>query len=63
MTEETVPEQVRVRLEKRSRMLSSGIDPYPVSYPRTTTMALLRDEHGSLPPDTATGRSRASRAG
>ena len=55
MTEETVPEQVRVRLEKRSRMLSSGIDPYPVTYPRTTSVALLRDEYGSLPPDTATG--------
>src|SRR6202161_4100276 len=36
-------------------MLSSGIDPYPVSYPRTTSVALLRDEYGSLPPDTATG--------
>ena len=56
MTEEsTFPEQVRVRLEKRSRMLASGIDPYPVSYPRTTSVALLRDEYGSLPPDTATG--------
>ena len=37
-----IPEQVRVRLEKRSRMLSSGIDPYPVSYPRTTTIAAIR---------------------
>jgi lysyl-tRNA synthetase, class II len=55
VTEESVPEQVRVRLDKRSRMLSSGIDPYPVSYPRTTSVALLRDEYGSLPPDTATG--------
>jgi lysyl-tRNA synthetase, class II len=55
VTEETVPEQVRVRLDKRSRMLSSGIDPYPVTYPRTTSVALLRDEYGSLAPDTATG--------
>src|ERR1700734_798058 len=36
-------------------MLSSGIDPYPATYPRTTSVALLRDEYGSLPPDTATG--------
>ncbi len=61
MTEEPVPdnlpEQVRVRLEKRSRMLSSGIDPYPVTYPRTATMAAVREKYGSLPPDTATGET------
>jgi lysyl-tRNA synthetase class 2 len=50
-----VPEQVRVRLEKRSRMLSSGIDPYPVGYPRTATIAEVRAKHGSLAADTATG--------
>src|ERR1700678_4362133 len=37
-------------------MLSSGIDPYPVGYPRTTSMALLREDYGSLPPDTTTGK-------
>ena len=52
-----VPEQVRVRLEKRSRMLESGIEPYPVGYPRTTTIGALRAAHGSLPPDTATGET------
>ncbi|MGD0703273.1 MAG: bifunctional lysylphosphatidylglycerol synthetase/lysine--tRNA ligase LysX [Trebonia sp.] len=61
MTEEAVPdnvpEQVRVRLEKRSRMLASGIDPYPVTYPRTASMALLREKYGSLPPDTTTGET------
>jgi len=36
-------------------MLESGIDPYPVGYPRTTTAAALREKYGSLPPDTATG--------
>ena len=54
---DNVPEQVRVRLEKRSRMLSAGIDPYPVSYPRTTSMAALREQYGSLPPDTTTGET------
>ena len=54
---DNTPEQVRVRLEKRSRMLSSGIDPYPVGYPRTTSMALLREDYGSLPPDTTTGKT------
>src|SRR6201987_2120954 len=36
-------------------MLSSGIDPYPVEYPRTATIAEVRAEHGTLPADTATG--------
>ena len=36
-------------------MLESGIDPYPVGYPRTTTAATLREKYGSLPPDTETG--------
>jgi lysyl-tRNA synthetase, class II len=52
---DNLPEQVRVRLEKRDRMLSSGIDPYPVTYPRTATTASLREKYGSLPPDAATG--------
>jgi lysyl-tRNA synthetase class 2 len=55
VADDNVPEQVRVRLEKRARMLESGIDPYPVGYPRTTTAAALREKYGSLPPDTATG--------
>jgi lysyl-tRNA synthetase, class II len=52
-----VPEQVRVRLEKRSRMLEAGIDPYPVSFPRTASIAAVRAEYGSLEPDTATGQT------
>jgi lysyl-tRNA synthetase, class II len=55
VADDNVPEQVRVRLEKRARMLESGIDPYPVGYPRTTTAASLREKYGSLPPDTETG--------
>jgi lysyl-tRNA synthetase, class II len=52
---DNVPEQVRVRFEKRARMLASGIDPYPVGYPRTTTAAALHEKYGDLPPDMATG--------
>jgi lysyl-tRNA synthetase class 2 len=70
VADDNVPEQVRVRLEKRARMLESGIDPYPVGYPRTTTAAALREKYGSLPPDTATadvvgvtGRVMLSRIG
>jgi len=36
-------------------MLSSGVDPYPVGYPRTTTIAALREKHEGLPADAATG--------
>ena len=55
MADDNVPEQVRVRLEKRARMLASGADPYPVGYPRTTTAAALREKYPDLPKDTATG--------
>ena len=36
-------------------MLASGIDPYPVGYPRTATVAALREKYRDLPTDTATG--------
>ena len=55
MAHDNVPEQVRVRLEKRERMLASGVDPYPVGYPRTTSIAALRERYGDLPKDAATG--------
>ena len=55
MAADNVPEQVRVRLEKRERMLASGIDPYPVGYPRTAMVAALREKYRDLPADTATG--------
>ncbi len=50
-----LPEQVRVRREKYDRLVGSGADPYPVGYPRTTTVAALRAAHADLPPDTDTG--------
>jgi len=49
------PEQVRVRLGKRERLLAEGIDPYPVTFPRTHTIAEVRAKHPDLPADTATG--------
>ncbi|MCK6209756.1 lysine--tRNA ligase [Georgenia sp. EYE_87] len=44
------PEQVRVRTEKRQRLLDSGIDPYPVTLPVTTTIADVRARFGALEP-------------
>ncbi|MPV39129.1 lysine--tRNA ligase [Georgenia subflava] len=42
------PEQVRVRAEKRRRLLDAGIDPYPVTLPITSTVAAVRAEHSGL---------------
>ncbi|MFD6261275.1 lysine--tRNA ligase [Micromonospora chalcea] len=57
-----LPEQMKVRREKRDRMLAEGTEPYPVGFPRTTTLALLRERYADLPTDTATG-DRASVTG
>ncbi len=51
----TGPEQVRVRLAKRQRMIEAGTHPYPVGYPRTATIAEVRAKYADLPPDTGTG--------
>lgn len=50
-----LPEQMRVRRAKRDRMLAEGIDPYPVGYPRTATLAEIRARYADLPADTSTG--------
>ncbi|SFP53654.1 lysyl-tRNA synthetase, class 2 [Amycolatopsis arida] len=54
--DDDLPEQMRVRREKRDRILAEGIDPYPVTVPRTHTLAEVRSAHPDLPPDTATGQ-------
>ncbi|MGQ4598843.1 bifunctional lysylphosphatidylglycerol synthetase/lysine--tRNA ligase LysX [Nocardia sp. R6R-6] len=36
------PEQVRVRMDKLARLADSGVDPYPVAYPPTHTVAEAR---------------------
>ncbi|MFU8854476.1 lysine--tRNA ligase [Micromonospora sp. SL1-18] len=50
-----LPEQMKVRREKRDRMLADGVEPYPVGYPRTSTLARIREQYAELPIDTATG--------
>src|SRR3954462_3050809 len=59
MTEEPpaddLPEQLRVRRAKLDRLRESGVDPYPVTVPRTTTLAEIRAKHPDLAPDTLTG--------
>ena len=46
---------MRVRLDKRQRLLDEGVDPYPVSFPRTVTIAEVRARYPGLEPDTYTG--------
>ncbi|WP_422754326.1 lysine--tRNA ligase [Micromonospora sp. WMMD708] len=57
-----LPEQMKVRREKRDRMLAEGVEPYPVGFPRTSTLAEVRERYAELPTDTATG-DRASVTG
>lgn len=43
-----LPEQLRVRQDKRRRMLERGIEPYPVTVARTHTLAEVRAAHAGL---------------
>lgn len=43
-----VPEQIRIRTEKRQHLLDRGGDPYPVELPLTTTVEALREKYGDL---------------
>ncbi|OLE27438.1 MAG: lysine--tRNA ligase [Actinobacteria bacterium 13_1_20CM_3_71_11] len=52
--DDDLPEQMRVRRDKRARMLAEGIEPYPIGYPRTATLADIRAKYADLPTDTAT---------
>jgi lysyl-tRNA synthetase class 2 len=50
-----LPEQMQVRLAKLDRIRAAGGDPYPVGFPRTMTIAEIREKHPDLEPDTVTG--------
>jgi lysyl-tRNA synthetase, class II len=70
VADESVSQQVRVRLGKRERLLESGAEPYPAGFERTAAAAGLRARYGDLPPDTFTsevasvaGRVMLSRIG
>ncbi|MET7299007.1 bifunctional lysylphosphatidylglycerol synthetase/lysine--tRNA ligase LysX [Embleya sp. NPDC005575] len=51
-----LPEQMRVRRDKLDRLRAEGTDPYPVGFPRSTTVAALRAEFDGLEADVETGR-------
>ena len=56
-TRDDLPEQLRVRRDKRQRLIDSGVDPYPVGVARTTSLAALREAFPDLPPDSDTGET------
>jgi lysyl-tRNA synthetase, class II len=55
LPDDELPEQLRVRRGKLDRLREAGVDPYPVSVPRTTSLAAVRAAHPDLEPDTMTG--------
>jgi lysyl-tRNA synthetase, class II len=46
---------MQVRRAKLDRLRAAGIDPYPVGFPRTETIAQVRERYADLPADSATG--------
>ncbi|QNE19291.1 lysine--tRNA ligase [Kribbella qitaiheensis] len=59
--QDDLPEQMRVRLEKRDRLLAEGVQPYPIAVERTHLLKELRDRYDAqeLAADTRTGEQVA----
>ncbi|MHB1210683.1 MAG: lysine--tRNA ligase [Candidatus Nanopelagicales bacterium] len=53
--EEDLPEQMRIRREKREQLVARGVDAYATALPITATIGEVRAGYPDLPPDTATG--------
>ena len=53
--EDDLPEQLRIRREKRAEILARGGEAYPVAVPRTASLAEIRERHQGLEIDVATG--------
>jgi len=56
MTEQDLPEQLRIRREKRDAILARGENPYPVHVPRTSTLKEIRERFKDLPTDSPSGK-------
>ena len=55
MTENDLPEQLRIRREKRDSLLARGIEAYPVQVPRTSSLKDVRERFKDLATDTPSG--------
>jgi lysyl-tRNA synthetase class 2 len=53
--DDDLPEQMRVRRDKRERLLADNGEAYPVSVPRTHSLSEIRVAYADLATDTATG--------
>ena len=53
--DDDLPEQLRIRREKRASLLERGIEPYPVAVPRTKSLREVRQKYTGLDVDVATG--------
>ena len=53
--EDDLPEQLRIRREKRAGLIERGLEPYPVSVARTKSLKEIREKYTSLDIDVATG--------
>ncbi|HEV2087855.1 MAG TPA: lysine--tRNA ligase [Cryptosporangiaceae bacterium] len=53
--DDDLPEQIRVRREKRDRMLTEGVEPYVLGFSRTASLAGLREKYADLGADSRTG--------
>lgn len=49
------PEQIRVRAQKRERLLGEGTNPYPAELPITSSIEDVRAKYGALEPGEETG--------
>ncbi|MEI7930475.1 MAG: lysine--tRNA ligase [Actinomycetes bacterium] len=50
-----LPEQLRIRREKRAAIIERGSEPYPVEVPRSKSIKEIREAHKDLAIDIATG--------
>jgi lysyl-tRNA synthetase class 2 len=53
--EDDLPEQLRIRREKRAGLIERGVEPYPVSVARTASLAEIRTKYANLETDSTTG--------
>ena len=60
--EDDLPEQLRIRREKRAHLIERGVDPYPVAVARTHTLKEIREKYAALETDTATGYGSTPRS-
>jgi len=55
MEHDDLPEQLRIRREKRDALFAKGLEPYPVAVARTASLKDIRARFADLEIDTATG--------